>query len=274
MIEGLLLDALALAIAAGVFLVLRRRLSTYRAAAALSQLLLEHRSEELEAFVGRVAHDLRDPLGVLALGIGAAERLGPASPQWRTILDRMKANVDRSEALIEGLLQFAQAGATPRPGQSTSVGPVVEALADQIRALGEEGLELRLDVEPATMACSRAALASICLNLLDNAVACTRYQPERRVELRVRRERERVRVEVEDNGPGIPRDLCESVFEPFARVPAAPEHGAGLGLATVKKLVEAHGGEVGLKPGLAHGSLFWFVLPAGEPLEAAVQLPH
>jgi signal transduction histidine kinase len=73
--------------------------------------------------------------------------------------------------------------------------------------------------------------------------------------------RKRVRFEVQDTGPGIALSAQASIFEPYVRLPHRREPGVGLGLATVKRLVEAHGGAVGVHSASTGGSLFWFELP-------------
>ena len=75
------------------------------------------------------------------------------------------------------------------------------------------------------------------------------------------------RLEVEDTGPGIPPEAQQTIFEPFVRVSPAKAAGTGLGLATVKRLVEAHGGRLGVQSKPDAGSLFWVELPlvSGDP---------
>ena len=82
----------------------------------------------------------------------------------------------------------------------------------------------------------------------------------------VRPRRASVVFEVEDSGPGVPEDLGDRIFEPYVRgkETAAKKSGIGLGLATVKRLVLAHGGQVGVRRSSSGGALFWFELPRAE----------
>jgi signal transduction histidine kinase len=96
----------------------------------------------------------------------------------------------------------------------------------------------------------------------------------RRVTVRARREDRGLRLEVEDTGSGIPPELQASVFEPFVRGQHQSVNGTGLGLATVKRLVESHRGAVGMQSAYGRGSLFWVELPldpdaAMPPVKAA-----
>ena len=73
------------------------------------------------------------------------------------------------------------------------------------------------------------------------------------------------RIEVADTGPGVAPELQAKIFEPFVRGPETGTEGAGLGLATVKRLVERHGGKVGVDSRPGKGSLFWVELPVRTP---------
>ena len=70
-----------------------------------------------------------------------------------------------------------------------------------------------------------------------------------------------------DNGPGVPPELRQAIFERFFRVPGATTPGAGLGLFIAKEIVEAHGGQIGVESEPGHGSTFWFALPAAPSSE-------
>ena len=83
----------------------------------------------------------------------------------------------------------------------------------------------------------------------------------RRMAVRVVEERDVVKVEVEDTGPGIRADMLAAIFEPYVRGTDVRQPGLGLGLATVKRIVEAYGGAVGARSVVGQGSCFWFALP-------------
>jgi len=74
-----------------------------------------------------------------------------------------------------------------------------------------------------------------------------------------------VRVEVEDTGPGLPPGIEHSIFEPYVRAPGVTQPGLGLGLATVKRFADSHGGAVGVLRAEA-GTVFWFELPRAPDL--------
>jgi signal transduction histidine kinase len=77
-----------------------------------------------------------------------------------------------------------------------------------------------------------------------------------------------VRIEVEDTGPGVPAGLEEAIFEPYVRAAGATQAGLGLGLATVRRLCTAHGGQAGVRSSPGRGSVFWITLPSAPPADA------
>jgi signal transduction histidine kinase len=91
----------------------------------------------------------------------------------------------------------------------------------------------------------------------------------REVELRVIRRPPQVLVEIEDGGRGLPPKTEQAIFEPYFRLDHDDVPGLGLGLATVKRLVEGYGGEVGVRSRPGHGSCFWFTLPLAPDFRAA-----
>jgi signal transduction histidine kinase len=108
-------------------------------------------------------------------------------------------------------------------------------------------------------------------NLVRNAIKYMGDSATRRIVVRVREEGERVRTEVADTGPGIPPETRASLFELYFRGRhERGKEGLGLGLATVKRLAEAHGGSVGVSSEVGRGSTFHFLLPrAGSPWSSA-----
>ena len=86
-----------------------------------------------------------------------------------------------------------------------------------------------------------------------------------RVNIRVTDHGDFVRFEVEDTGPGIPAAIEDTLFQPYVRGDGATQPGLGLGLATVKRFCETHGGSVGARSNAGRGSLFYFTLPKAAP---------
>jgi signal transduction histidine kinase len=146
------------------------------------------------------------------------------------------------------------------------VAPIVAGIHDELSSLAEQE-NAKLVVQPfppCAAGCSGGVLISLLSNLLRNALKYLGESQRREVTLRVQPRRGAVAFEVQDTGPGIPPALGNKIFQPYIRGPRTGKPGIGLGLATVKRLVEAHGGSVGVQPAPGGGSIFWFDLPLAE----------
>jgi signal transduction histidine kinase len=270
LVWGLALDLLCLAAAAVAGFVLARQVRRHGQLVAAHARLLEERAVELESFASRVAHDILNPVGAAQLAVDLASRLDSTSPRGRRALDGALRSLRRASGIIDGLLQFARAGARSRPGAVADVALVVRDVGEGLAAEATRvGAELRLEPAPCAAACDTGVLTSLVSNLISNALKYATDGPVRRVEVRAARRGPWVRVEVEDTGPGLPRDLLPHVFDAYARASGGGKPGLGLGLATVKRLVEGPGGEVGVESEPGRGCLFWFELPAAELPDAA-----
>jgi signal transduction histidine kinase len=232
--------------------------------------VLEARSAELEQFAERVAHDIRGPLsaarmaGELCLARSADEAVSK-------LVTRMIRNLSRADAITTGLLEFARAGARPDPGARTDVR---EAINDLENALAPEAELARIAVrfEPAPsafVACSMGVYLSLVGNIARNAIKYMHESTVRRIVVSVVDQGSVVRTEVSDSGPGIREADQASLFELYFRGRHPGTQGFGLGLATVKKLVDGHRGRVGVISALGKGSTFWFELPKASIAEEA-----
>jgi len=239
-----------------------------------SKRFAEDRANELEMFAGRVAHDLRAPLTVIQMNSTLAER-GNAPDNHKVAFERIARQGRRMEEMIDTLLAFAQAGAHPKPGACENIAEVVQEVVSDCQPMATEA-DVELGVEPfpkAVVACSPSVLGIIVSNLVRNAIKYIGENDVRRVTVRLR-ERERfLQFEVEDTGPGLPRGTEDRVFEPFVRVSGAPTGGIGLGLATVKRLVDGHGGRVTVHSVPGKGCRFRFDLPRAAGSRADEE-PH
>jgi signal transduction histidine kinase len=223
------------------------------------------RAAELEQFAGRVAHDIRNPLSAISMVMGALE----VAPQERRtdMLKRGRSGVRRIEAMLDGLLKFACAGARPEPSAHADAREVMAGLATELGAqAAEAGISLLVvPSSSSAVACNPGILLSLIQNLTENAIKYMGESTERRITIRMVEQRTVVRFEVEDTGPGLPPGMETAVFNPHVRVRGSAQPGFGLGLATVKKAAEAHGGRVGVRSAAGRGCLFWFELPKAAP---------
>jgi len=229
----------------------------------------QERMAELDLFSTRVAGDLRGFLSMMLVE-SSAGREAPTLASAREALAHIAHLSRRMNTTIEALLVFAQAGARPAPGSHGDAETAVrEVVADLSPLATESGIAIVVEpLHHAKVACDPAVLNVVLSNLVSNAIkyAAEGGRGARRIVLRGRAEGENLRLEVEDTGPGLPAGARETIFDPLARVDGvgAGKEGIGLGLATVKRLVEAHGGEVGVESQAGAGCRFWFTLPSAR----------
>jgi signal transduction histidine kinase len=228
--------------------------------------LMERKADELEQFAGRVAHDVLSPLSSVSLALALARKTG--GPAAENATTRGMSSVMRVRSVVDALLDFARAGATPEPGVRASVPQALAGLEDEVRPpAAAEKVDLAFGPLPdCAVACSPGVLAVLLTNLIRNSLKYMGESVVRRVRVSARPRRAFVVFEVEDSGPGVPEELGNRIFEPYVRgkATAAKRSGIGLGLATVKRLVLAHGGDVGVRRSPLGGALFWFELPMAE----------
>lgn len=237
-----------------------------RALAAANLAAAETRAAELEQFAGRVAHDIRNPLAAANTAAELASRRA-ADALGSELNRRIIRSLARADTITTDLLAFARSGAKPDPGARTVARTIVdEVIADLSPEAERVGISLSAEaLPPVAVACSAGVYLSLLGNLVRNAIKYMRDAPVRRIVVRVIDEGELVRTEVIDTGPGIAADVLPSLFQLYSRGATHGAEGLGLGLATVKRLAEGHGGRVGVRSERGHGSTFWFTLPrAGE----------
>ena len=233
--------------------------------------LVERRAEELELFAGRVAHDVLGPLGAASLALDVAAREVAPGSRTERLVGSGRAGLRRARTIADALLEFARAGAQPTPGESADVGEVVRAVVEEVEPEARlRGVAIAVELaQPGAVACGAGILACVVSNLLRNAVKYVGDGAGKHVNVRARRQGPSVRLEVEDDGPGLPVALGAHVFQPYVRGPSTGKPGIGLGLATVKKITEAHGGRVDVRSAPGLGCRFSVELPwapeAGKP---------
>jgi signal transduction histidine kinase len=228
-------------------------------------------------FLGLASHDLKTPLAVVAnyLQTILDGFVGEVNEKQRRWMERANARVLELVRLIDDFLDVSQLDPErilAEMEQIDLVDTVQRSVEDvQVRA-EERGVALRVEM-PGHVPSIRAAprrLQQIITNLLDNAVKFSPRQGE--VVLEVLQQGDGIRVDVVDTGPGIPTLYIPYIFEDYFRAQRREfVPGAGLGLSTARKIVEAHGGEIWVESpcladaeGREYGSRFSFVLSGGQ----------
>jgi signal transduction histidine kinase len=221
---------------------------------------LEQNNADLEAFAGRVAHDLRNPLAPILSGSQIIEKL-PGEPRVKRAAERIERSARRLARMIDMLLDFSRVTSVSTAAEC-EVAPIIDDVVEGFREKARaEGVRLEVAATPLSASCEPIVVASPLQNLIENAVKYGRRpDAEPVVSVRAFEDDGCVVIEVEDRGPGIRAGEAEQLFHAFSRGVAGGE-GVGLGLATARRLVESRGGRITLRAGRFGGALFEVRLP-------------
>ena len=227
---------------------------------------LERSNERLSLFAAQVAHDLKGPLASLSFSLGVlGEHDGAVAAEDVWLVERARGSVDRMDVLIGDVLRFA-----------TGQGSVLLDEVDLTDLVGEVCDDLALQLQRVEMGVGelpvvlgdRTQLRLVVQNLVANAARFTRGQARARVRVSAGLDagptptgRTGWWLEVGDTGPGIPVQDRERVFEHLVQGPTSD--GLGIGLATARRLVEAHGGTIRVGDAPEGGALLRVEVPGG-----------
>ncbi len=212
-----------------------------------------------------VAHEVRNPLGVIFNSLGSLRRLLRAEGDVKLLLDIVGEEAERLNRIVGDLLDFARPS-TPRL-RPERLDRVLEEAVGAALTPRPEGVELVQELDPALPPIpldARLARQAF-LNVAVNAVQA--MPRGGRIAVRTRLDGAFAVVEIEDSGTGIPVGIAGRIFEPFFTTKAA---GAGLGLAVVKRIVDGHGGEVAARARPGGGTVFALRFPVAS---SAVEMP-
>lgn len=224
---------------------------------------LERSNEDLERFAYVASHDLREPLRMVTQYLQLLERRAgeKLSEDEGEFLHFAVDGAQRMDTLIQDLLQWSRVDRVGSDLKPVDAGAVVEqALGNLELALEESGAEVTVDPLPTVLA-DAVQLTQVFQNLVGN---CLDHADGHAVTVRVSAEPTEDgmwRFLVEDDGPGVPEEARERVFDVFYSRHDGEGGGTGIGLAIVKRIVERHGGEVGVGEAKGGGARFWFTLP-------------
>ncbi|HYF43457.1 MAG TPA: ATP-binding protein [Ramlibacter sp.] len=224
-------------------------------------------NRELEAFSYSVSHDLRAPLAAVdGFSAALAERLPPdADARTRHLLARIRAGAAQMGQLIDALLALAQLGRSPLERGAVDVTALVQQL---LAELAEREPARQVRVEVAQGLCARAdpsLLRQLYANVLSNAWKFTRDRLDARIEVGLRTTADgEQEFYVADNGAGFDAASASKLFEPFQRYHSGAQFpGSGVGLATVRRIAERHGGRVSIESEVGAGTRVAFTLAPG-----------
>jgi signal transduction histidine kinase/ActR/RegA family two-component response regulator len=262
-------ESACMPLAAQAALALRNARLYERAQAAREE--AEAASRAKDEFLAMLSHELRNPLGAISMAAHLLEKL-PLPEQAASaqkIIARQSAHLGK---ILDDLLDVGGAisGKVALRRQRIELGAVVRAAITHFEAPERAaGPRLTLDAKPAWVDADPARIEQIVVNLVGNAMKFTPEGGE--VQVRVRPAGSEALIEVRDNGIGIPPAMLERIFDLFAQAHAELARGRGglgIGLTITRRLVELHGGSIGVEStGEGRGACFTVRLPLAQAPE-------
>lgn len=227
---------------------------------------LRRSNEHLAAFAGQVSHDIKGPLTAVLMSLemledDLSESAVPTQPHRVDLLRRAITASHRMQAMIGGLMDFAALGG------AITLAPVDLAVVakDVVADLGGQAGEARVEVGNLPTVCGdEVQLRALVQNLVSNAFKYAGTTAGTHIRVDGKHFDGRMRICVSDNGPGVPVAERESVFGIMVRgsdTSGSDVEGLGIGLATCRRIIQSHGGTIGVGESDEGGAEFWFEVP-------------
>ncbi|CAN5494361.1 hypothetical protein BH09MYX1_BH09MYX1_41630 [soil metagenome] len=230
--------------------------SSQELAATQKELVARERLVALGEMSAVVAHEVRNPLGVIFNALASLKKRPGGSEEQRQLLRIVEEEAERLKRMVSDLLHFAQS--RHLTAVDTSIEPLVTSAVDAARAsTGAADEEVEIEVASAlAIRCDEHLMRQAIVNLVTNALQAAGRRGPVRVHVHV--VGDTAIVAVANEGQGVAPELATDVFRPFFTTRAT---GTGLGLSVVRKIVEAHGGTVELSETTGGGATFSLHLP-------------
>lgn len=221
-------------------------------------------------FLNMITHDIRTPVTAMQcfLELLSEERYGALNDRGRIATSRLAVSLNQVFNLVSEFLEIEKLDYESFEIETNPIDitNVIRSARDLVSAIGEEkGITIIATADTAiTVKGDEERLVRVVQNLLSNAL---RYSPAgSTITVEVDRSDRHAEVKVKDQGPGIPDELMGRIFDKYTQAEKKAQTGtSGLGLAICKKIVEKHGGNIGVVSDGSSGSCFWFSIPLAGP---------
>ena len=225
---------------------------------------LQATKQELEAFAYSASHDLRSPLRAVSGYCALLRNLDPGMlpPIAQDLVGRMESNIRRMSSIIDGLLQLSRVDTTRMVRRRVDISAMARRIIAELK-LNDSARKATVSIAEGLEASADESLVEIALeNLLGNAWKYTgRRAVDARIEVGSRRVVGQEVFYVRDNGAGFDMAQAQKLFTPFFRLHSQGDfEGHGIGLATVRRVVERHGGQVWAQSRVGAGTTLHFTL--------------
>lgn len=225
---------------------------------------LARSNQELSQFAYVASHDLQEPLRMVASYLQLLSRRyqGKLDTEADEFIGYAVDGAERMKQLINDLLGYSRVSNAPLNVELVDTGQVADAVVKGLaNRIAEAQGEITVDALPAVQA-DPLMIERLFTNLLENAVKYRSSAPYR-IRVACQRQDDFWKFSVTDNGIGIDPSFAKKIFEIFTRLHGRDKYpGTGIGLASCKRIVERHGGDIWVEPSPGGGSIFFFTLPA------------
>jgi signal transduction histidine kinase len=228
------------------------------------KLIRQERMAALGQLTGVVAHELRNPIGVITSGVDLLGLMTAdiSNDQLDQAFERIRRNIFRCDRIISELLDYSRVEGTEK--SETVLDEWMEQVLSDIDVPAEISLDVLFHAPGTSVGIDRSQMRRVLINLIENA--CQAMEAEaaggsdkkHAITLATSVKDDRLRIEITDNGPGIPVEIQPRVFEPLF---STKSFGVGLGLPIVRQIVELHGGKLELKSEPGEGCFFAIEFP-------------
>lgn len=236
---------------------------------------LARANRELEAFTASVSHDLRSPLTTIAGQAGLLElSLPDATDEQKRRLARIQSSVRQMSELIEALMVLSRISRQTLHREIVDVSTLAESIVQDVRQK-DPTRSVEVVIQP-NMAVhgDRRLIGDLFQNLIGNAWKFTSKTGQARIELGQSSGGALATLYIRDNGAGFDMTYEQKLFKPFQRLHGSADFdGSGVGLATVARIIDRHGGRIWAEGKPNQGAVFYFTLPTA-PITDAFMVQH